>query len=173
MEEWRDVVGYEGLYMVSNEGRVKSLARVTVRKNGSPLPVKGRVMSPCLNTTGYYVVYIGYKKTEVHRLVAPAFLGVREKGKDIDHIDQNKLNNAVSNLRYVSRSENVRNCKRYEKKKSSYAGVSLCPGGKKWRARVWWGRECHLGSFASERDAAIAYDKFCRENNLDRGLNNA
>lgn len=174
MEEWRDVVGYEGLYQVSNLGRVKSLARTVMRKNGAPLPVRERIMQPCLNASGYYVVYVGYKKTEIHRLVAPAFLGIRPRGFVTDHIDRNKLNNKIENLRYIDRSENKRNSNSYEGKISRYFGVSYHKQAKKWKVSFSSGAKyVHLGLFTDEVSAARAYDAHIIANNIPRRINNA
>lgn len=113
MEEWRPVKGYEGLYEVSNEGRVRSLDRVVIAKDGRKMHVKGRVLS----TSGmsgrdrnYPLVTLwsnnrGYS-IQVHRLVAFAFLGDPQNGMMVDHIDGDTTNNNVSNLEWVTCGEN-------------------------------------------------------------------
>lgn len=94
---WKDVIGYEGLYQVSECGQVKSI------KNG--------LMKPCLTTHGYRLVNLckdGKVKTfSVHRLVMYAFVGVRED-MVVNHIDECRTNNHVSNLEYTTNSGNLR-----------------------------------------------------------------
>ena len=110
-EEWRDVVGYEGRYQISSMGRVKSLARTFIGKGGGEHLVKERVLKPCDNGRGY--LYIGlsdgtgeHKRHYIHRLVGEAFLP-RAEGKDaINHKDEDKTNNNVWNLEWVSHKEN-------------------------------------------------------------------
>ena len=108
MEEWRDVMGYENLYKVSNYGKVISLARN--RMNGKPY--KSKILKPIIRN-GYEVVSLtknrvvkGYK---VHRLVAQAFIPNRENKPCVDHIDANRTNNKVENLRWVTYLENSYN----------------------------------------------------------------
>ena len=105
-EEWRDVVGYEGRYQVSSMGRVKSLER----KDRFGRTVKERILKSYINRYGYLLVALcagGKQKTlNVHRLVCEAFLP-RAEGKDaINHKDEDKTNNNVWNLEWVSHKEN-------------------------------------------------------------------
>lgn len=110
-EEWRDIVGYEGLYQVSNFGRVKSTERYIKSGNGYRLK-RERILTQHLNSKGYPRVnlhnYYTQEQLFVHRLVAEAFLP-KEDGKFvIDHIDGNPLNSNVENLRWCTSSENNR-----------------------------------------------------------------
>lgn len=110
MEEvWKDVVGYEGLYQVSNLGRVKSVDR-TIFRSSTPQKVKGKIISQGLLNSGYKAVSLWYKKKRkaftVHRLVANAFLE-KVDGKDfIDHINGVRTDNRANNLRWCTRIEN-------------------------------------------------------------------
>lgn len=111
MEEiWKDIVGYEGFYQVSNLGRVKSLYRTFIRKNSSPFVVKSRILKAVLDTKGYPRVALCVCKSKkycaVHRLVAEAFIPNPFNKPDVDHIDTNRANAIVSNLRWVTSSEN-------------------------------------------------------------------
>lgn len=81
-------------YFVSSSGQVKN-------KNG-------KVIHQYLDRYGYYYVSLGGKKYKVHRLVASAFIGDVD-GKEIDHIDTNRKNNSLDNLRVVTRKENANN----------------------------------------------------------------
>ena len=97
-EEWRDVVGYEGLYKVSNLGNVYSL-------------LSNKILSPSKNHGGYLSVQLSkdnnINRKYIHRLVALAFLGDPPEDKQqINHKDENKENNNVSNLEWISHIEN-------------------------------------------------------------------
>jgi len=109
-EEWRDIAGYEGRYQVSNIGRVKSLAHVTIRRNGSKLPLKERVLKP-VSSHGYLQVTLynsgSKKKFLVHRLVCEAFHENPKNKPCVNHIDENKANNTASNLEWCTYEENL------------------------------------------------------------------
>ena len=101
-EEWRDVIGYEGLYQVSNYGRVKSF-----HNNGV------RTLNPSFaDYPGYYVVNLtknGKQQTQyVHILVAQAFIPNPENKSYVNHIDGDKLNNCLENLEWTTPTENSR-----------------------------------------------------------------
>lgn len=114
MEEvWRPIPGYEGKYEVSNQGRVRSLDRRCLGKDGRSEFHHGKLLRPVPLLRGRYLeVYLCDGKTKKHRtihsLVAEVFIGPRPKGYDVMHLDGNRRNNAVTNLRYGTRSENLR-----------------------------------------------------------------
>lgn len=95
IEEWRPIEGYEGLYEVSNMGRIKSLKFD-----------KEKILSQCRIKNGYLYVALcknGKMKTyKVHRLVAQAFLENPSNLPCVNHIDENKVNNYVDNLEWCS-----------------------------------------------------------------------
>ena len=103
MEVWKDIDGYEGLYQVSNTGKVRSL-RYRNRDE-----VRELFLKP--HNQGYLQVELhknGKRKMfTVHRLVAMAFVDGYEVGKEVNHIDENKRNNVSTNLEWVSASQNV------------------------------------------------------------------
>ena len=105
MEIWKDVVGYEGYYQVSNLGRVKSL-----NYRGSK---KEKILATNLERTGYVRTHLckeGQHKTiRIHRLVAEAFLPNPDHKNCIDHINTNRADNRVENLRWVTHEENCNN----------------------------------------------------------------
>ena len=107
-EEWRDIPGYLG-YQASSLGRVRSLDKRVRCNNGTRIR-KGRVLSPVVHHTGYviYSVYTEGKQVAVHghRLVLMAFAGEAPKDHVTCHADGNKQNNALSNLRYDTKSAN-------------------------------------------------------------------
>jgi len=111
-EIWKDIKGYEGRYQVSNMGRVKSLERVTIRKDGSKLPVKERILKPCTKPNGYLQVVLcassGKRETpKIHRLVCEAFHENPKNKPCVNHIDENKANNVASNLEWCTYEENL------------------------------------------------------------------
>lgn len=109
-EEWRDVVGYEGSYMVSNLGRVKSLDRY-VLNHGTSVLKKSKIISQLDNGHGYKTVQLNFnnksKKEYVHRLVYKSFCGEIPIGFEINHISKCKHQNNVENLEILSHKENM------------------------------------------------------------------
>lgn len=102
MEEiWKDAVGYEGRYQVSNYGNVKSL-------NYRSSTNKAQIMKTRITKSGYVTVMLGKERNQpsVHVLVAKAFIPNPDNLPCVNHIDGNKTNNCVTNLEWVSQSEN-------------------------------------------------------------------
>lgn len=106
-EIWKPVVGYEGLYDVSDQGRVRSLDRVITHVTGRTQFCRGRLLKFNLTTSGYYAVRITKARPrQVHDLVAEAFLGPKPAGYYVCHNDSNKTNNLPGNLRYDTPQSN-------------------------------------------------------------------
>ena len=110
MEEiWKDIKGYEGLYQVSSEGRVRSLDRIVVYKDGRKSFFKGKILKNVLDDKLYFVVslYNGKRNVlKVHRLVAQAFIPNPNNYPQINHIDENPKNNRVENLEWCNQYYN-------------------------------------------------------------------
>lgn len=114
MEIWRDVVGYEGLYRVSDLGQVRSMTRRTIGHNGVAQVRTGRVLKQGRSSPSYRrVVLYGLNPAEkargfsVHRLVWSAFRGPIPEGLEINHKDFDRTNNRLSNLELMTPSQNV------------------------------------------------------------------
>ena len=131
-EEWRDVVGYEGLYMVSNYGRVKSLERkATVPANNKnkeyEFTVHSRIRILQIDKNGYSRILLykngKYKLAQVHRLVAMAFIPNPENKPCVNHLDENTRNNHISNLEWTTIAEN--NAYGNRNKKTSVSRMDL------------------------------------------------
>lgn len=117
-EEWRDVVGFEGLYMVSSFGRVISLERIIGTHNKNAHSTNHRLLSPNYISQGkiskrqIYHLYKGRKIRKAitaHRIVAYAFIPNPENYPQIDHIDGDPTNNNIKNLRWCTQSTNIEN----------------------------------------------------------------
>lgn len=104
-EIWRDVVGYEGLYQVSNYGNVKSLSREVNNGNGTYF-TKEKILKPMENHKGYLGVELQDKWHFIHRIVATTFIENPENKPQVNHIDCDKKNNRVENLEWCTNSEN-------------------------------------------------------------------
>ena len=114
-EEWKDIVGYEGKYLISSFGRIKSLSRMVGQGQGRRrLP--DRVLKPTDNGDGYLNVSLcdlltGKAKTHsVHRLVARHFLALSDK-PDVNHKDSMRSNCRAGNLEYVTKQGNTDHAK--------------------------------------------------------------
>jgi hypothetical protein len=167
MEEWKDIKGYEGLYQVSNYGRVRSLAKSW--KAGLPcLRTKPEtIMAQCLNAKGYPHLALSKdnksKTHRVHHLVWDTFGNEPRNGmiRQVDHIDNNKTNNNINNLRLVSNRENSTKRSLSLKKTSRFVGVRVNSRKKNsWLAQISInGRATYLGTFENETLAGLAYQK--------------
>lgn len=104
-EIWKDIKGYEGRYQVSSEGRVKRLERVVNGRNGSKRTLKERILKGSI-CHGYLLVKLGDRLVSAHRLVAEAFIPNPENKSDVNHKGENKTNNHVNNLEWLTHKEN-------------------------------------------------------------------
>jgi len=114
-EIWEDIDGYEGLYQISNLGRIKSLPRTityTVK-----METKELIMKPSVSSSGYCGVNLKgigkVKRLNVHRILAKTFINNKNKKKCVNHKDGNRLNNNLSNLEWVTHSENSKHAYRH------------------------------------------------------------
>jgi len=111
-EIWKDVIGYEGMYQVSNIGRVKSISRYITHSNGVVQKFTGRILKQCIDRSGYPYVGLSISQDctlkKVHRLVATAFIPNPLNLPQINHITGIKKDNSVNNLEWCTGMDNVK-----------------------------------------------------------------
>ena len=109
-ERWLPVVGFEGLYSVSDRGRVRSEARIVVKTNGVRQPWPEHMLKPHADPIGRLTVRLGggQPTTRVHRIVLEAFVGPPPAGLECCHNNGNASDNRLANLRYDTHAENNR-----------------------------------------------------------------
>jgi len=159
-EIWKDIKGFEGHYEISRLGRVLSLKRDA-----------HKILKLKKTRAGYYFVSLSlggkiYYKS-IHQLVAIAFLNHKPNGFNgfvVDHIDNNKLNNKLSNLQLITNREN--SSKDKKGCSSKYVGVSWHKGNKSWYSAIRIkGKRVFIGQFKDEYLAHIAYQNKLKEIN--------
>ena len=162
MEVWKDIPGYEELYKVSSLGNIYNVRKKRISK-----------LSICGG--GYLGLGLhkdGCRKTKsVHILVAISFLGHIPDGfnKVIDHVDRNRSNNSVDNLRIVTQRENTN----YNNTKGFYKRLNIY-GEERFQSSIWEnGKSKNLGYFDNEKDASRAYQEYKNKLNKDVRISNS
>ena len=160
MEIWKDVLGYEGIYQVSDLGNVKSLSRIVKNSRGNR-KIKERILKPYISEYKSVVLAIDgvNKNIRIHILVAIAFHNHKPCGYDlvVNHKDLNKLNNHKDNLEIVTNRVNCN--QKHIIHTSKYTGVSWYKITNKWMSSIRVnGKRKHLGYFKNEIDAHLAYE---------------
>jgi hypothetical protein len=146
-ENWMKIENYE-TYSVSDLGRVRN-------------DVTGKFLKECESTRGYLVVSLykdcEKKKPYIHRLIAQAFIPNPESKDCVDHHDNNPLNNSLENLRWATRSENMRNRQIDCDNTTGVKGVFWNKQRHKWQAQISVDRKkIHLGLFSTIEEATTA-----------------
>jgi hypothetical protein len=174
-EIWKDIPGYDGIYQASNSGKIKNLARLIKRSRGGFQNLQESIKVPFVGKSGYATVALsvdGKPKTKyVHRLVASAFYGPSELV--VDHINSDKSDNRIENLRYVTQRSNVCFGKRTKQNHSLPIGVSLnpCNYKKRFRSRIKVNnRLLNLGSYDTDE---LAHRVYLEKSNSVELINNA
>lgn len=130
MEEWKDIEGYEGLYQVSSLGRIRSLGRTCGSKNKSVQRKRQRILTQEVTIHGYCRVRLydadgNAKHYAVHRLVYDTFIGLKDKGNEVNHINEIKTDNRLQNLEECSDSYNCNYGTRNKRIADKLVGVPL------------------------------------------------
>lgn len=176
MEEiWKEVLGYEGLYEVSNLGRVRSVDRYVnsggvMNKNKFSLK-KGRILNCSPTKRGYTRVSLSKesktKQIMIHRLVAIAFLDPVDGKLNVNHINGIKEDNRVSNLEFVNQRENVLHAKIYTMGKQCPFVSYLKKFNRYESSIIINGKTKKLGRFKTEEEAYNSYVKALEDNGLE------
>lgn len=128
-EEWKDIKGYEGLYQVSNLGRIKCLPKDVVSTKYGHVRHYPERIAKTFTRNGYPSVELSKngesKKFTVHRLVANAFINNHENKSQVNHIDGNKLNNHVKNLEWVTARENINHAYQNNLRGDFHHGIAI------------------------------------------------
>lgn len=160
IEEWKDIIGYKGLYQISNLGNVKSLKREYICGKGRKVYKKETIISQQTNNHGYRYSFLfnGKKSIKyIHTLVGIHFIQNDNTKPQINHKDLNKENNIVSNLEWVTNRDNT--IHQYSLKRDLPTGVSK--RGNRYIAQTTIkGKKKHIGSFSSITDAEYAYNNY-------------
>jgi len=171
MEEYKIINEYPD-YEISNFGNCRNIKNLKILK---PLLMKIGYM--CYNIS--YTNEDGDRKQKIvyqHRLIGTYHIPNPHNKPHIDHIDNNKQNNNIANLRWVSRSENLRNQKKASNKSSIYKGVYFRKDKNKWKSRIEVNKIIKdFGYFLTEKEASDTRDAYIIEHKLDDffKLNNA
>lgn len=150
METWKPVVGYEGLYEVSDRGRVRSIERVVGNRRYPGRLLKVRPLPngrPRVSLSRNGVAVDAY----TYRLVLEAFRGPRPPGMECLHWDDDPNNNSLSNLRWGTRTDNMRDMSRNG---NGNAGITHCPSGHEYTPEntyIYPGPRKHRGCRACGR----------------------
>lgn len=161
-EIWKDIPNYEGYYQASNFGRIKSLPRFIVDKNGVLNIIKKKILSDKARTQGYVSVVLRKEGVGItyraHRLITLTFLG--ESDLVVDHINGIRHDNRLENLRYCTHRENSKYSSEKMNTLSRYVGVSYIKNGSKWVASISInGKGYTIGLFETEIEAHNAYQE--------------
>lgn len=169
-EIWKDIVGFEGLYEISNYGNIKSCKRYVPHSRFGKKLVPEKKISLGKDKDGYLMAILcknaTRKTVKVHRLVAEAFIQNSCK-KIVNHIDSNKSNNFFQNLEWVSNLENSCHSRLKMKTSSNYVGVHFNKRHKVFIAKIRHnGKIIYLGHFKNEEDAYNERCNFEKNNNI-------
>lgn len=133
-----------------------SFVRITARNKKT----RSLISRGFIGSQGYRHTQVGRKQYRVHRLVAEAFLDDFDSAYEVDHINGDKADNRLENLRLMSRHENANAFRGKARGTSRYRGVSYEKRHKKWGARTMVnGKRVFLGRYDSEAEAAISVDR--------------
>jgi len=162
-EIWRQVADFP-IYSVSNTGKV--------RNDKTSRLLKPFRIDNSESNKNYFRIDLSSKENirriRLHRLIAKTFLDDYNEELFVDHIDRNRLNNHISNLRMVDIYKNNRNRSKIPGKTSIYKGVYYNKKTRKWTACIGYNhKQMYLGQYLTEEEAAKVYNKYIIDNNLE------
>jgi hypothetical protein len=176
-EIWAPIEGYEG-YEISTKGRVRSYwKRISIRRQGgnragfdnsivlTDIPQKYLKLSD--GGGGYYTIRIGGKNELLHRIMAKTFLPNPENLTEVDHIDRNRQNYALSNLRWASTSQNRINTPIRKDNKHGSKGIRYRHNKQKWQAYWSIDQKCIFSQYFDTKEEAIEHRKKMVEEHYD------
>lgn len=171
MEIWKNIINYETLYQISNLGNVKRLNTNFIDASGRQQNVPEKILKQSFDGVGYLQVNLSKngisKHFAIHRLVAIHFIDNLYNLLYVNHKDKNKINNSITNLEWVSASENLSHAKDKQNTTSKYVGISFNKHRNTWRARITInGKLITIGTFKTEEEANISKTQYLLENNI-------
>jgi hypothetical protein len=171
MEIWKNIINYETLYQISNLGNVKRLNTKFIDVLGRQQNVPEKILKQSFDGVGYLQVNLSKngisKHFAIHRLVAIHFIDNFFNLQYVNHKDKNKINNSITNLEWVSASENLSHAKDKQNTTSKYVGISFNKHRNTWRARITInGKLITIGTFKTEEEANISKTQYLQENNI-------
>nr|AAL73456.1 endonuclease [Tetrahymena thermophila] len=147
---WKTIEDYPD-YQISSQGRVKKIKT-------------GKILKINVDSNGYYLINLCknkvFKTYSMHRIVAKHFISNPQQLKNVDHINNDKLDNRIGNLRWVTNQQNRMNQLKTKKPTSSiYKGVFLIKKYNLWKAQIKINKKkFYLGQFQTQEEAALAYN---------------
>lgn len=159
IEEWKDIVGYEGKYQVSNLGNVRSLDRVVQFKDGRQARYKSTQRKPVRKQDGYLHIMLSdesktKKSITIHRLVALAFVPNPNGFTEINHRDEDKENNQADNLEWCDRLYNCRYGTRGERISKAHQRPVVMSNGKE---QIVYDSQLHAAKSLGVKPQSIGY----------------
>ena len=157
-EIWKDVIGYEGLYKISNFGKIKSIGSYGIGKRKNDIMLNTSISKSHIYAKVLLSKNFKRKTLLVHRIVAQAFIKNPENLPCVDHISGDKTNNSCLNLRWCTHRQNNSYDNRDRHKKCKLLGASV--DGKSFKSTICFeSRTYHIGQYKTEQEASDAYHK--------------
>jgi hypothetical protein len=158
---WKDIPGYEGLYQVSSDGKVRSLDREQPHSRYGTQKLKGKELYQSVTEQGYHYVKLckgnNQKTHRVNVLVYESFIGKRKDGYVVDHIENDRrFDNSLDNLQLITQRENI-----LKDSKTNFIGAyskKTKSGKVRWYSRIKIdGKDRYLGTYDTEIEAHKSY----------------
>lgn len=174
MAKWKQIIDFDNRYLISDEGEVYSQSRFIKARSDSRQFRLGKIMKQNINEYGYRRISL-CKNSKItihfiHLLVWDAFGDAPRNGRflQVDHKDENKLNNHISNLQLLQPRDNCNKAKSKTKQTSKYPGVYYNKARSKFMAQIQIkGKRRGLGYFTNEEEAFNAYKLACKNSNIN------